>query len=203
MSNAVANRPLPVGSIRTLPAGWLGMIFVVFSEGSLFVHLLFSYYYLSVQPHLGSQWPPGGAPALRLALPNTIVLLLSSAAVWWGQRGIRRGSATALNWGLAIGIALGIVFLGIQSLEWANKTFTLSTDVYSSIYYTTTGFHMAHVAAGILVLAALLVWSALGYFNRIRSAYIHIGALYWHFVDAVWIAIFFTYYVTPRLGVGS
>jgi cytochrome c oxidase subunit 3 len=199
MSDAVIRRPLPVGSIRTLSPGWLGMIFVVFSEGSLFVHLLFSYYYLSVQPHLGVQWPPGGAPALRLALPNTIILLLSSVAVWWAQRGIRRGSVLTLNWGLGIGIALGIVFLGIQSLEWSNKTFTLATDVYSSIYYTTTGFHMAHVAVGIIVLAALLVWSALGYFNRVRNAYIHIGALYWHFVDAVWVFVFATVYLSPRL----
>jgi heme/copper-type cytochrome/quinol oxidase subunit 3 len=40
----------------------------------------------------------------------------------------------------------------------------------------------------------------MGYFNRVRYAHIHIGALYWHFVDAVWIAVFFTFYVTPYLG---
>jgi heme/copper-type cytochrome/quinol oxidase subunit 3 len=40
----------------------------------------------------------------------------------------------------------------------------------------------------------------MGYFNRFRYAHIHIGALYWHFVDAVWLAVFFTFYITPLLG---
>ena len=40
----------------------------------------------------------------------------------------------------------------------------------------------------------------MGYFNRVRYAHIHIGALYWHFVDAVWLAVFFTFYITPLSG---
>ena len=59
---------------------------------------------------------------------------------------------------------------------------------------------MAHVVVGVIMLWALFVWSAMGYFNRVRYAHIHIGALYWHFVDAVWIAVFFTFYITPYLG---
>jgi hypothetical protein len=43
---------------------------------------------------------------------------------------------------------------------------------------------------------------ALSYFNRIRSAAVSIGAIYWHFVDAVWLVPFFTFYITPRLGLG-
>jgi cytochrome c oxidase subunit III len=56
---------------------------------------------------------------------------------------------------------------------------------------------------GVCVLWALFLWSALGYFNRVRYAHIHIGALYWHFVDVVWIFVFFTFYVTPYLGLKS
>jgi heme/copper-type cytochrome/quinol oxidase subunit 3 len=59
---------------------------------------------------------------------------------------------------------------------------------------------MAHVAVGVLMLLALTFWSARGLFNSRRFAHIHIGALYWHFVDAVWIAVFFTFYITPLLG---
>ena len=51
----------------------------------------------------------------------------------------------------------------------------------------------------LLVLASLLLWSALGYFAGRRSAPILIGGAYWHFVDAVWLAVFFTFYVTPHL----
>ena len=56
---------------------------------------------------------------------------------------------------------------------------------------------------GFAMLLALTFWSARGYFNRMRYAHIHIGALYWHFVDAVWLAVFFTFYLTPLLGLRS
>jgi heme/copper-type cytochrome/quinol oxidase subunit 3 len=95
---------------------------------------------------------------------------------------------------------LGLVFLAVQYFEWAEKPFGLASTSYSSLYFVITGFHMAHVVVGVAMLAMLTLWSAMGYFNRLRYAHIHIGALYWHFVDAVWLAVFFTFYVTPLLG---
>jgi len=53
---------------------------------------------------------------------------------------------------------------------------------------------------GVLMLLALTFWSWRGLFNSRRFTHIHIGALYWHFVDAVWLAVFFTFYITPLLG---
>jgi cytochrome c oxidase subunit III len=102
--------------------------------------------------------------------------------------------------GLGAAAFLGIVFLIVQYFEWAEKKFTLASTGYSSLYFVITGFHMAHVVVGVFMLMALTVWSAMGYFNRFRYAHIHIGALYWHFVDAVWLAVFFTFYLTPLLG---
>ena len=95
---------------------------------------------------------------------------------------------------------MGIVFIAIQALEWAGKKFTPFSSSYGSLYFTITGFHMLHVAAGVLILATLSLWCALGYFDRIRSAPVSIGAIYWHFVDAVWLVLFFTFYITPQTG---
>jgi heme/copper-type cytochrome/quinol oxidase subunit 3 len=191
---------LPVGAIDTRATGWWAMIFVVFTEASLFAYLLFSYYYLAVQPHIPGTFPDGGLPDLKLALPNTAVLLLSSVAVAWAQFNIERNDNRRLCWGLGIGAVLGMIFLVVQYFEWAGKPFALASSTYSSLYFVVTGFHMAHVIIGVIMLWALFAWSAMGYFNRIRYAHIHIGALYWHFVDAVWIAVFFTFYLTPYLG---
>jgi cytochrome c oxidase subunit 3 len=194
---------LPVGAIDTRASGWWAMIFVVFTEASLFAYLLFSYFYLAVQPHLPGTFPQGGAPSLALALPNTAILLLSSVAVGWAQFNIERDNNRRLVWGLGIGAMLGMVFLVIQYFEWAQKPFALASSSYSSLYFTVTGFHMAHVVVGVIMLWMLFAWSAMGYFNRVRFAHIHIGALYWHFVDAVWLAVFFTFYITPLLGMRS
>jgi len=191
---------LPVGAIDTRASGWWAMIFVVFTEASLFAYLLFSYYYLAVQPHLPGTFPEGGMPDLSLSLPNTVVLLLSSAAVAWAQFSIEHNQKWRLVVGLGVAALLGIVFLVVQYFEWAAKSFTLSSTSYSSLYFVVTGFHMAHVVVGVIMLIALTGWSAMGYFNRFRYAHIHIGALYWHFVDAVWLAVFFTFYITPLLG---
>lgn len=190
----------PVGAADTRASGWWAMIFVVFTEGALFAYLLFSYYYLAVQPHLPGTFPEGGVPSWALALPNTLILLASSAAVAAAQFGIEHDNKWHLVLGLALATLLGAVFLAVQYLEWAEKPYRLASTPYSSLYFVVTGFHMAHVVVGVAMLAMLTLWSALGYFNRLRYAHIHIGALYWHFVDAVWLAVFFTFYVTPFMG---
>jgi heme/copper-type cytochrome/quinol oxidase subunit 3 len=196
-------RKLPVGAIDTRASGWWAMIFVLFTEAALFAYLLFSYFYIAVQPHAAGTFPQGGMPSMGLALPNTFILLASSGAVAWAQLNIEHDNSRRLTLGLAGGAILGLIFLGIQYLEWAEKPFSIASSPYGSVYFTITGFHMVHVAVGMLALIVLSVWSALGYFNRVRYAPIHIGALYWHFVDAVWLVIFFTFYITPRMGIGT
>ncbi|MGQ9366396.1 cytochrome c oxidase subunit 3 [Azospirillum sp. ST 5-10] len=188
---------LPVGSVGTRASGWWGMLTLIATEAFLFANLLFSYYYVAGQA--GRHWLPPDPPSFRLSGPNTVLLLLSSVAVWFGERGARRGRRWQLAGGLAAGVAMGAVFVLVQWTEWADKPFTLATSSYGSLYFTVTGFHVAHVVAGLLILAALAVWSALGLFDRERHAPVSIGAIYWHFVDAVWLAVFFTFYVTPYL----
>ena len=97
-------------------------------------------------------------------------------------------------------LVLGTVFLAMQAYEWNRQPFTLSTGVYSSLYFTLTGFHILHVIVGLLMLAVLLVWTARGYISAERHAAASIAAVYWHFVTIVWIAVFFTIYLAPRLG---
>src|SRR5947209_4068326 len=181
---------LPVGAIDTRASGWSAMIFTIFTEASLFAYLLFSYYYLALQPHLPGTFPEGGTPSLSLALPDTAILLLSSVTVAWAQFHIEHNDRRHLVWGLGIAAVLGMLFVAIQYFEWADNPFSLASSTYSSLYFTITGFHMAHVVVGVVMLWALFLWSAMGYFNRVRYAHIHIGALYWHFVDAVWLFVF-------------
>jgi cytochrome c oxidase subunit III len=177
------------------------MMMLIVTEAALFVYLLFAYYYAAVQHE--RNWLPEDLPNFKLSLPDTIILILSSVIVWRGESLLKQGRSgglTAIY--LAVGALMGIVFIAIQALEWGTKAFTPFSSSYGSLYYTITGFHMMHVAAGVIILATLSLWCVLGYFNRIRSAPVSIGAIYWHFVDAVWLVLFFTFYITPRLGLG-
>jgi cytochrome c oxidase subunit III len=189
--------PLPVGAKGRNSVGWWGMLCLIATEASLFAYLLFSYYFIALQR--GASWAPERHPSLKLALPNTIILLASSVAVQWGEEGAKKGRRGHQLGGLAIGIALGVVFLVVQGFEWRAKDYHLASGSYGSLYFTITGFHMAHVVAGLGILIAVWIWSALGYFNPRRHAPVSISSIYWHFVDAVWLAVFFTFYVTPYL----
>lgn len=189
---------LPVGSAGRKSSGWFGVMMLIATEASLFVYLLFSYFYLAIWS--SAKFLPAAHPKFDLSGPDTAILLLSSVTVWWGERGVRRGRRSQLVVGLCGTIVLGSVFIGLQLVEWSLKPYHFNKNAYSSLYFTITGFHLAHVAVGISVLLVLLVWTGLGYFDSKRHAPVAIGGIYWHFVDAVWLAVFFTIYVTPYLG---
>jgi cytochrome c oxidase subunit 3 len=193
----LAQPRVPVGSIRLRGTGWWGMIMLILTEAALFVYLLFSFYYFALQSP--GNFLPQHPPPLTLALPNTVILLLSSVAIWWADVGARRSRRGPLVIGLAIALVLGIAFVTIQLFEWREQTFTIRSSEYGSLFFTITGFDMAHVVVGLLILLTLLCWSALGYIGGRRSAPVLIGAAYWYFVNAVWLAVFFTFYLTPYL----
>jgi cytochrome c oxidase subunit 3 len=191
------DRPLPVGSEGKRAGGWWGLLALIVTEGALFGYLLFSYFYLASQTQ--QHWPPEGLPPLGIASLNTAILLASSVFVWAGERCIRRSQ---LQWSLAsmaLAILLGAGFVMIQFREWSHKSYDMTTNLYDSLYFTITGFHLLHVIVGLAILFLLLLWTALGYFDDRRYAAVTIGGVYWHFVDVVWLFVFTTLYLTPYL----
>jgi cytochrome c oxidase subunit III len=188
---------LPVGSAGERSGGWWGCLMLIVTEGSLFGYLIFSYLYLAAQTT--QQWPPEGLPKLGLGVLNTGILLSSSGFVWFCERCVRRRRLRRGVASMGAAVVLGITFIGIQFLEWHNHPYGWTAQLYSSLYFTITGFHMMHVAVGIVVLFLLLLWTAFGYFDERRCVALTIGGLYWHFVDVVWLFIFATLYLTPYL----
>lgn len=186
---------LPVGSPGERSGGRWGCLTLIATEAALFVYLIASYLYLAVQTT--QSWPPEGLPKLGLGSLNTVILLSSSGFVWLAERAVRAGRVRRAVLWLAIAIALGAIFVGIQLKEWTSHPYGITTHLYGSLYFLITGFHMAHVIIGIGVLGFLLLWTAMGYFDAHRYAALQIGGLYWHFVDVVWLFIFSTLYLSP------
>lgn len=194
---AVAHEPrsTAAGSGRDV-ARW-GLFTLIATEGALFAYLLASYFYVGV---LHGTWPTTGAPELTIAAPNTVILLASSGTVWWAERGGRMGDERRLRLGLLLTLLLGGLFLALQVVEYAHARVTPRTDAYGSLFFTITGMHGAHVVVGLLILLHTAARAVAGHFrgggHRLAVSN---AALYWHFVDVVWLFVFTSLYIGPRL----
>jgi cytochrome c oxidase subunit 3 len=198
MTDALAaTKPLPFGAVDNKGVGVWGVMALIATEGALFACLLFAYGFTAVQQSRG--WFPAKPPSVDLGGPNTLILLASSAAVWWGERGLKSARPRRLTLGLMIAIALGLVFVGVQLVEWKNQGSNVTSSGYASFFFTITGFHMAHVVIGLIALSTVLAWNLMGYFDAHRNTAVTVCGLYWHFVDAVWLFVFTTFYLTPYL----
>jgi cytochrome c oxidase subunit III len=96
-------------------------------------------------------------------------------------------------------VFLGAWFVLIQLSEWHKKTYDLTSNLYGSLYYTITGFHLLHVIIGLVILLTLLFWIVLGHFDDKNYMSVAIGGLYWHFVDVVWLFVFTTLFLVPYI----
>ncbi|MBK0399448.1 cytochrome c oxidase subunit 3 [Limibaculum sp. M0105] len=116
---------------------------------------------------------------------NTIVLLTSGLAAALALRAREAGLRGRARLGLGVAALLGVVFLWVKALEYSAKAAEgIGTDTHPffTFYYLVTGFHAAHVVAGIVVLG-LVAW-------RDSVANIENATAFWHMVDLVWVLIF-------------
>ncbi len=194
----------------------MGMVIFLISEAMLFAGLIAAYIVLRGP---ASVWPPEGAPDIGLVFPpnllnwvmivNSVILISSSFALHFSEVQIAKHGKSGLPM-LALTILLGSIFLSVQAWEWmhlkhegmwfpgfgegehAGQLF----GIYGTTFFVTTGFHGLHVFVGLL----LLVWCFLKQlFTRCYTRERHISlnnvSLYWHFVDVVWIVVYFALYV--------
>jgi cytochrome c oxidase subunit I+III len=177
--------------------GWWGMVLMIATEATLFAGLLSSYFYLRA---ISKGWPQGGiaAPELKTIIPFTVVLLGSSVPVVVAEAAVRRGRLRAARWWMLASFAMGAAFLVNQAVEYHGLHFGLRDNAYASLFYVITGLHGLHVLIG---LAMSLVVQMKLWTRRItaeRHLTLTVFGLYWHFVDAVWIFVFGSLYLSVR-----
>jgi cytochrome c oxidase subunit 3 len=158
----------------------LGLWLFILSDAFVFGGLLVSRFYL-----LGGTRPELLQP---LGLAVTMILLVSSFFMNRAETAMRYGDRKAFLNGTLITIVLGVLFLiGVVGIEWQIAPFEAGENAMSSIFFTMTGFHAFHVLTGVIFLAIVYRNGRKGLYTPERHFPVEAAAVYWHFVDVVWV----------------
>ncbi len=192
-----AETPTAIGEATGLDSRKVGIWCFIGSESLFFASLIATYMIYKGRDLSG----PTAETILNVPLSTvtTFVLLMSSLLMVLAQDAYRRGDRIwGLRWLLGT-IVLGLIFLAGQVYEFTSfyhEGLTLQTNLFGQTFFTMVGFHGAHVAIGVIILLALACASLAGWFEqRHRDIAVEAAALYWHFVDVVWIVIFSIVYL--------
>jgi heme/copper-type cytochrome/quinol oxidase subunit 3 len=180
------------------PLAWWGMVTLIATEAMIFAALLSSYFFVRA----GSpEWPQGGIapPELGRISIFTVILLASSLPIFWAESAASRGRIGQLRLALAISWVMGAAFLVNQVFEFGGLEFSAKANAYASLFIVITGLHGLHVLGGLLISAVVQLKARLGSFDAEHHVTVSVFALYWHFVDVVWIAVFSSLYLSAHV----
>ena len=128
----------------------------------------------------------------------TTVLISSSVTSQFGVFAAERGDVYKLRLWYTITIVLGVIFLCIMGFEWyelIHAGVTIQSSVFGSVFYILTGFHAAHVTAGLISFVIILMRVAKSKFTPAQATAAMAVSYYWHFVDVVWVGVFVVIYL--------
>ena len=171
--------------------GKLGFTLFLASLGMIFATSMVGYLVIRVQ---ADAWPPPGMPSLPVSLwISTAILVMSSGTAAWALRSARAGNARVVGPALAVTLVLGLVFLGLQGFAWSAlmaAELTVQSNLYGFTFYMLTGLHAAHVIGGLIPMAWVTARAFRGAYAPESHGGVTYSAMYWHFLDAVWLVMF-------------
>lgn len=166
---------------RKLSTNRLGLWLFIVSDAFVFGGLLVSRFYL-----LGTEGRPEVNQLLGLLV--TSYLLLSSFFMNRGETAMAHGDRKTFLNSTLITLFLGTLFLfGVVFVEWGIAPFGPGDGAVASLFYAMTGFHAFHVLTGVIFLAVIYRNGRNGHYSAERHWAVEACAVYWHFVDVVWI----------------
>ena len=177
--------------------GKVAMCSLIAAESAVFTIFVVAYLF-----YLGKS-VSGPTPAiLHPPVFLTICLLSSSVTIHSAVASLESGNVGrfAVLW--AVTIVLGAIFLGGTGLEWRHlirdEGLTIQRNLFGTTYYSLVGLHALHVTVGLLLMGTVSVFGWFGLVKREHSERLSVIALYWHFVDAVWVVVFTVVYLVGR-----
>jgi len=178
--------------------GRVGMYCLISAESAIFTIFVVAYLFYIGRSLTG----PTPKDVLHAPIFFTVCLLSSSLTIHFAVKSLNSAKVGvfALWWFLTL--TLGAIFLAGTAREWSHLIYdeglTIRTNLFGTTYYSLVGLHAFHVTVGLLGMTTVLLFALLGYVRPEHAGRIAVLALYWHFVDAVWVVVFTVVYVIGR-----
>lgn len=187
---------------KVLPMNKLFLYFAIAAITFLFGGLIAAFFYSGIS----KGFQKFSLPAIFHA--NTIIMLVSSLTLHFAVMSLRKDEMQQYRYAMCITFLLGVSFVLFQILGWYELTtagITLTTVPTGSYLYMISGLHALHFIPGIVVLGISFFKSVVRYYNPIdellfstdnyKKLKIELIALYWHFVDVLWLMIYLLFVV--------
>jgi cytochrome c oxidase subunit III len=178
----------------------LGFVLFLISDCVLFSSFIFAYVYM--RSSIAPVWPPiiDGHQLPRLdtafAAVNSVVLFGSGVTMHYALENWKHGNPGRYNLFMWLTILLGAGFLGGQAYEYAHAQIGgWNGNIFGAAFFTLTGMHGFHVFCGVCYLLVLWFQTTRGVYTVDRYFGLTAGTLYWHFVDVIWVGLFFLFYL--------
>ena len=177
--------------------GRVGMLSLIVGESAIFTIFVVAYVY-----YLGRSTYGPTPQILGIPIFNTICLLSSSVTIIFAEHAIKHGQLRAFALWWAATMLLGIEFITGTAMEWRRLIFedglSIQTNLFGTTFYSLVGLHATHVIVGLMGLSIIMAFTLAGRVNEHHAERIQVFALYWHFVDAVWVVVFTVVYIVGR-----
>jgi cytochrome c oxidase subunit III len=178
--------------------GRVGMFCLISAESAIFTIFVVAYLF-----YLGkSLTGPMPNEVLRVPIFFTVCLLSSSLTIHFAVQSLKRAKVAAFGLWWFLTLALGAIFLAGTAREWHHLIYdeglTIQTNLFGTTYYSLVGLHAFHVTVGLVAITTVLLFALLGHVKQEHTERVDVLALYWHFVDAVWVVVFTVVYVIGR-----
>jgi cytochrome c oxidase subunit 3 len=198
MSSVPINHPVRTIEWHLPSKRRVGMSALIAGESAIFTIFVVAYVF-----YLGkSLTGPTPQQVLEVPLVGTICLLSSSLTIMRAEKAIEEERMTSFTLWLGATITLAAAFLTNTALEWKKLIYqdglTISTNLFGTTFYSLVGLHATHVVVGMFLLSTTFAFSLFGWVDSRQSERFGVIALYWHFVDAVWIVVFTVVYLIGR-----
>lgn len=177
--------------------GKIGMYCLILGESAIFIIFVLAYLF-----YIGKSLYGPTPKVLELPIINSIALLSSSLTIIMAERSLEKDNMGGFKLWWSLTILLGAYFLYGTGVEWYKLIYhdglTVSTNLFGTTFYSLVGLHASHVIFGLFGLSLTLFFALTGKIRHEHHEKIQVLALYWHFVDVIWIVVFTVVYIIGR-----